>query len=76
MFTKSNNVQRSVRCPKCNGYLIPNVGYPTRVAYGCINCGLTSESGSYLDNLTKTRKPVPDQTVIKTKRHQQRGRFV
>ena len=48
------------RCPKCGGYLNPRTGYPVPVAWSCINCGLSAESGSFYDALGNKTVEVRD----------------
>ena len=46
-------------CPKCNGALSPDRGYPFPIAWTCVNCGLTSESGCFYDAIKDKIVEIP-----------------
>ena len=49
------------RCVKCRGYIIHGgvrFGQAVKDISSCLNCGMSSESGSFYDAINKTRMEI------------------
>lgn len=57
-----------MRCPKCGGGLSDRQGYPVRVPWTCLACGLTSESGSFV-RFTKTPWEIKEELIEMPKKY-------
>jgi len=57
-----------MRCPKCGGALSYTNGYPIQISWGCLMCGLTSESGSFV-RFTKTPCEIKEEQVERPKEY-------